>query len=156
MSHNRNMKQTIRHPNQTRLHYNKALLILMICPQSQVRVSIQTILMLMGNNSRALQVHLLNQLMNLQLVHFIFVFSVTWNRFMNLWLLPVTFLLKKTQVGETNVAELVAYDEQQKALKEQDSSSNMNSHIGRVEHQEQNTESKVSMVLCFLYSFSFM
>ncbi|XP_021320281.1 uncharacterized protein LOC8060899 isoform X1 [Sorghum bicolor] len=48
-------------------------------------------------------------------------------------------------VVETNVAELVAYDEQQKALKEQDSSSNMNSHIGRVEHQEQNTESKVSM-----------
>ena len=77
---------------------------------------------------------------------------------MNLWLLPVTFLffLKKTQVGETNVAELVTYDEQQKALKEQDSSSNMNSHIGRVEHEEQNTESKVSMVLCFLYSFSFM
>lgn len=65
------------------------------------------------------------------------------------------FVLKKTQVVETNVAEHVAYDEQQKALKEQDSSSNMNSHIGRVEHQEQNTESKVSMVLCFLYSSSF-
>lgn len=92
MSHNCKMKQTIRHPNQTRLHYNKALLILMSCPQNQVRVAIQTILMPMGNNSRALQVHLLNQLMNLQLVLFIFVFSATWNQLIYLWLFPVTFL----------------------------------------------------------------
>jgi hypothetical protein len=68
------MKQTIRHPNQVRLHCNKTLLILMSCPPRQVRVAIQTILMPRGNNSRALQVHLLNQLMNLLLVLFIFVF----------------------------------------------------------------------------------
>jgi hypothetical protein len=65
------------------------------------------------------------------------------------------FVLEKPQVVETNIAEHVPYDEQQKTLKEQDSLSNIKSHVGRVEPQEQNAESKVSTVLCFLYSFSF-
>ncbi|XP_035815779.1 uncharacterized protein [Zea mays] len=46
------------------------------------------------------------------------------------------------QVVEANVAEHVSCDEQQKILNEQDSLSNMNNHIGIVEHLEQNTESK--------------
>ncbi|AQK57833.1 uncharacterized protein LOC100383560 [Zea mays] len=46
-------------------------------------------------------------------------------------------------VVETNIAEHVPYDEQQKTLKEQDSLSNIKSHVGRVEPQEQNAESKV-------------
>ncbi|XP_008646685.1 uncharacterized protein [Zea mays] len=45
-------------------------------------------------------------------------------------------------VVEANVAEHVSCDEQQKILNEQDSLSNMNNHIGIVEHLEQNTESK--------------
>ncbi|WVZ91832.1 hypothetical protein U9M48_037955 [Paspalum notatum var. saurae] len=46
-------------------------------------------------------------------------------------------------VVESNVTEHVVYDEQQKAFKEQDSPSNVNSRTGMVEHKEQNTESKV-------------
>ncbi|KAJ1269473.1 hypothetical protein BS78_07G214500 [Paspalum vaginatum] len=46
-------------------------------------------------------------------------------------------------VVEPNVTEHVVYDEQQKAFKEQDSPSNVNSHTGMVERKEQNTESKV-------------
>lgn len=76
MSHNHKMKQTTNHPNQTRLHYNQPLLILMSCPPSQARLAIQITLMPMGNNSRVLQVCLLNQLMNLRLVSFLmFAFS---------------------------------------------------------------------------------
>lgn len=48
---------------------------------------------------------------------------------------------------ESNVAEHAVYDEQQKkAFKEQDSQSNVN-RTGMVEHQEQKTESKVSILL---------
>ncbi|CAO2183918.1 unnamed protein product [Urochloa humidicola] len=50
--------------------------------------------------------------------------------------------MKTSQVVESNVAEHVVYDEQQKAFKEQDSPLNVNSHTGMVEHQEQKTESK--------------
>lgn len=48
---------------------------------------------------------------------------------------------------ESNVAEDAVYDEQQKAFKEQDSPSNANIRAGMVEHQEQKTESKVSILL---------
>jgi hypothetical protein len=51
-------------------------------------------------------------------------------------------LTKTSQVVEQNVAEHVVYDEQQKAFKEQDSPSNVNSRTGMVEHQEKKTESK--------------
>ncbi|XP_039814399.1 uncharacterized protein LOC120677316 [Panicum virgatum] len=51
-------------------------------------------------------------------------------------------LTKTSQVLETNVAEHVVYDEQQKAFKEQDSPSNVNICTGMVEHQEKTTESK--------------
>ena len=60
MSHSHKMKQTINHPNQTRLHYSQVLIILMSCPLSQVRLAIQIILMPMGNNSRVLLVCLQN------------------------------------------------------------------------------------------------
>lgn len=48
---------------------------------------------------------------------------------------------------ESNVAEHAVYGEQQKAFKEQDSPSNVNNRTGMVEHQEQKTESKVSILL---------
>jgi hypothetical protein len=57
-------------------------------------------------------------------------------------------LTKTSQVVEQNVAEHVVYDEQQKAFKEQDSPSNVNSRTGMVEHQEKKTESKVFILLC--------
>jgi hypothetical protein len=40
MSHNHKMKQTIRHPNQILLDYNKTQLIFMSCPPRQVTVAI--------------------------------------------------------------------------------------------------------------------
>lgn len=122
----------------------------MSCPQSQVWVAILTILMPMGNNSRVLQVHLLNHLMNLRLVFFMFAFSVFGIDSLTHGYSLFYFFLKKSQVVETNVAEHVAYDEQQKAFKELDSASNTNSHIGIVEHQEQKSESKVATALYFL------
>ncbi|CAL5013897.1 unnamed protein product [Urochloa decumbens] len=53
---------------------------------------------------------------------------------------------KTSQVVESNVAEHVVYDEQQKAFKEQDSPLNVNSRTGIVEHQEQKTESKLPRI----------
>ncbi|CAL5000088.1 unnamed protein product [Urochloa decumbens] len=50
--------------------------------------------------------------------------------------------MKTSQAVESNVAEHVVYDEQQKAFKEQDSPLNVISRTGIVEHQEQKTESK--------------
>ena len=86
-----------------------------------------------GNNSRVLLVCLQNQLMNLcNSPCYYFLFKKQ----------------KTSQVLETNVAEHVVYDEQQKAFKEQDSPSNVNIRTGMVEHQEKTTESKVFILLC--------
>nr|CAB3481622.1 unnamed protein product [Digitaria exilis] len=52
-------------------------------------------------------------------------------------------LAKTSQVVESNVAEHVVYDEQQRAFKEQDPPSIVNIRAGMVEHQEQNTEPKL-------------
>ncbi|KAF8758171.1 hypothetical protein HU200_010693 [Digitaria exilis] len=51
-------------------------------------------------------------------------------------------LAKTSQVVESNAAEHVVYEEQQKAFKEQDPPSIVNIRAGMVEHQEQNTEPK--------------
>ena len=91
--------------------------------------------------------------MNLRLVVCLMLaFSAILKWLVNLCNSPCYYFLfkkqKTSQVLETNVAEHVVYDEQQKAFKEQDSPSNVNIRTGMVEHQEKTTESKVFILLC--------
>jgi hypothetical protein len=57
---------------------------------------------------------------------------------------------------ESSVAEHMAYDEQQKALKEQIPPSKSNNRPVMADHEDKRTESKVSFpCICFVYRFAF-